>query len=131
MCSSDLHYAKGNSSIVYPDHLNVYSTGGFDVKVKYALDGLTSDSYTATGNGDYEGTATTLFESIKAMVINGDKENGVKLTTGGESLISSTKGGTDLKYNVRYDGAGGEYMNYTRATARTFVANVTYTITPN
>lgn len=125
------HYAKGNSSIVYSDHLNVYSTGGFDVKVKYDLDGVTSDSYTATTDGTYEGTAKSLFESIKAVVVDGTAEKGVNLTTGGLSLITSDTGGTDLKYNVRYDGAGGEYMNYTRANARTFVANVTYSIIPN
>ena len=126
------HYLNGNNSGVFTKHLSVYSTGGFDVKVNYDLKNAT-DSYSEKGSDYAAGTAQALFESIQAVVVDGEKDQAsVTLTTTGQSLITSTTGGTNLNYGVRYDGAGtSKYMDYTRAQDRVFTANVIYTITPN
>lgn len=112
------------------DHLVVYSTGGFAVKVKsenedlvYTKDALTSKIAANTINLKASlGTDNKLSTSTF---------NNVVLSNENKNLISSTVGGTELKFNVAYNGKGNnDYINkyYNVETPNVYSTTVTYTI---
>lgn len=124
-------YLNGVSS-TQEDHLKIYSTGGFQVKVKSASDNLESSSNAVTS-------------TLAANTIQISASNGSEGITGAEFfstelqdnvneglIIKSTVGGVDKTFNVQYQGAGGDqYVNlYNSAENPTVYSTVvTYTIT--
>ncbi|MGV0978928.1 hypothetical protein [Empedobacter falsenii] len=112
------------------DHLIVYSTGGFAVKVKSENENLV---FTKEGKSDQIAVNTI---NLKATLGTGNELNAptfknVVLTNSDENLISSTVGGTDLKFNVAYNGKGkNDYVNkyYNVENPTIYTTTVTYTI---
>ncbi|MFV0176584.1 MULTISPECIES: hypothetical protein [unclassified Empedobacter] len=113
------------------NHLSVYSTGGFAVKVKSDNENL---EYTSTDGKDHKIALSTI--NLQASLGTGNPLNSpsfrsVDLTNTDKRLISSTVGGTDLKFNVAYKGRGNNaYLNkyYSVETPNTYTTTLTYTI---
>ncbi len=112
------------------DHLVVYSTGGFAVKVKsenedlvYTKDALTSKIAANTINLQATlGSGNQLSASTMANVV---------LSNANQNLITSNVGGTELKFNVAYNGKGNnDYVNkyFNVETPNVYNTTVTYTI---
>lgn len=123
------NYLNGVTSDM-KDHLVVYSTGGFAVKVKsenedlvYTKDALTSKIAANTIN--LQATLGT------GNALNASTMNNVVLSNENKNLISSNVGGTELKFNVAYNGKGNnDYVNkyYNVETPNVYTTTVTYTI---
>jgi hypothetical protein len=111
------------------NHLKVYSTGGFEVKVKT--------------NGDFQGTGgkSIAANTVSVLASNGDLDannsitpdySSVNLSTGDTRILSSDKGGVDHKFNVTYTGANNHaYINNYfggNGGESVYTATVTYTI---
>ena len=119
-------YKDGVSS-KQADHLTVYSTGGFEVKVKSAgnLTETKSGSETIAANS-IQITATSGTSGLTAATYNS-----ASLESTEKSLITSTTGGVDKKINIEYKGAGADaYVNkYIAGQNPTiYTTTVTYTI---
>ncbi|MFV0141439.1 hypothetical protein [Empedobacter falsenii] len=111
------------------DHLIVYSTGGFAVKVKSDDKNLvfTKDGKTNTIAVNTINLVATLGKGNKSE----STFTNVVLGKSDKNLISSTVGGTNLKFNVAYSGKGGnayvnKYNNVENPTV--YTTTVTYTI---
>ena len=108
--------------------LSVVSAGGFAIRVE--AEDLSN------------GTSTMAAENIKVTAnkvdategdIYFDSEGTLKKGATKKALISSTKGGVNKQYTVKYKGDGGnEYMeNYNTGGTQTYTTTVTYTIAAN
>jgi len=121
---------KNGVSEFRENHLQVFSTGGFEVKVNSA-DKLTN-------NKGKEILASDI--TVLATPGTGNKlemEEGEAVALGSEqTLIASKIGGRDLKYNVTYNnklgGGNDNYLNlYDKNANNIFTTEVTYTIIAN
>ena len=111
------------------DHLIVYSTGGFAVKVKSDHKNLvfTKDGKTNTIAVNTINLVATLGSDNKSK----STFSKVVLDKSNKPLISSNVGGTNLKFNVAYSGIGNnDYVNkYNNVENPTvYTTTVTYTI---
>ncbi|WP_294079443.1 hypothetical protein [Proteiniphilum sp. UBA5384] len=126
------NYQEG-VSVTKNDHLTVFSSGGFQVKVK-----AESPAFTRMG-----GSETIQLSDMVIQASNGsgnDKTYGdgglplVNLSTGEQSLIGSSTGGGNLNFNITYDNtvAGNEFKyinNHVRPEETSvYTATVTYSI---
>lgn len=126
--STKNHYSAGVEA-AQADHLEIFSTGAFEVKVKT--------------DGDFKsGSESILASSVKVTSSAGTANpipgsptysQDLKLSGSDQSFIKSTTGGRDMKVNVNYKGAGGDdYLNkFSKsrgAAENVFTAQVTYTI---
>ena len=114
-------YQEGVQTDFITGHLSVYSTGGYDIGVKY--DNPITDN--SVGNSK---TAADLFESIQVGV----ESKGYKaLKRSSENIISSDNGGMNVRYNVNYRGLGTDkYIDYVQNNkTRVLSADVIYEIT--
>ena len=71
------------------------------------------------------------FLAACANKLNSSTMNNVVLSNESKNLISSTVGGTELKFNVAYNGKGNnDYVNkyYNVETPNVYKTTVTYTI---
>jgi hypothetical protein len=125
------NYANGVTA-ERPDHLEVFSTGGFIV--------------TANTGGDFTSSSTGAI-AIPAADVTVIATHGtsttigtfteVALATTPATLIAATEGGVALKYNVKYDNTAGEanaYINkyiHPDEPESVYTATVTYTIATN
>ncbi len=111
------------------DHLIVYSTGGFAVKVKSDDENLV---FTKDGKTDQIAVNTiNLVATLGTGNQSGSTFSAVTLDKSDKNLISSTVGGTDLKFNVAYNGKGNnDYVNkyYNVENPNVYTTTVTYTI---
>lgn len=123
-------YSKGVTKTMN-DHLTVYSTGGFAVKVKSENENLVFTKGSTTDNI----AANTI--NLEASAGSGNSLSSYKfnekvaLNTEAKPLFSSTVGGTDLKFNVAYNGKGNnDYVNkyYNVENPNVYTTTVTYTI---
>lgn len=108
------------------DHLNIYSTGGFQVKVKSATASMTNGTKKIEAN-TIQLTATAGTDGITGATYSSN----LKLSTAETLLVSSTSGGVDKKISVAYKGAGAEaYLdNYIAGqTPTVYTTELTYTI---
>ena len=126
--SKKTHFEEGVSKNV-EDHIEVYSTGGFEIKAK-------------TNNPNLVGTGankiTIASSDIKLLATNGtsslDVGNMVEAKLDGKnevSLLTSSEGGVDKTFNVKYSAAGGnEYINHyvSSENPTIYTTEVTYTI---
>jgi hypothetical protein len=133
----DLVYAtEGNYAQVVSaemlDHLEIFSTGGFEVKV--SADG----DFTGTGGTIPAGDVTVRATRGTSTDI-GSCTNVELSTTPTTALITAEEGGRALKYNVTYDnteaGKSDAYIKYISEDSEeeesVYTATVTYTITAN
>ena len=119
------HYKNGVTAD-RPNHLTVYSTGAFQVKVK-------ASDLKATGTN----TETIVASGITVTAANGSLNPLANLTTKGAvalptteaaTIFTSTQGGVDRNVNVTYKGAGGDaYINKYFKTGSDNVYNTTVT----
>lgn len=124
------NYQEG-VSVIMKDHLEVFSSGGFQVEVK------TNGDFTRVG-----GNETILASEVKVQAAPGTENNGdfgsgglpqVSLSSNEQPLIGATTGGY-FKFNVTYDNtaAGGNfaYLNKHVRPEKTsvYTATVTYSI---
>ncbi|MGL5235788.1 MAG: hypothetical protein ACRC8Z_13750 [Empedobacter falsenii] len=112
------------------DHLVVYSTGGFAVKVKSENENLV---FTKDGTTDKIAANTINLQATLGTgnALNSSSFSNVVLDNSDKKLISSTVGGTDLKFNVAYNGKGNnDYVNkyYNVENPNVYTTTVTYTI---
>lgn len=125
-------------TLAMSDHLQVYSTGGFQVSVSVPAatfgNGIASP---AVGNGE-----TIAASGITVQAATGSTTNtggaylpAVALSTTATPLFSSTTGGAANKYNVTYKGAGSNaYVGKDFAAgtaATTYTTQVVYSIAAN
>ncbi|HJD86961.1 hypothetical protein OBK20_02800 [Empedobacter falsenii] len=112
------------------DHLIVYSTGGFAVKVKSENENLVFTKGSTTDN--ISANTINLQATLgTGNVLNSSSFSKVVLDKSDKNLISSTVGGTDLKFNVAYNGKGNnDYVNkyYNVENPNVYTTTVTYTI---
>lgn len=123
-------YTRGVSTGIINNHLEVNSTGGYKVDVIY------SNPNDDASAGSIGLDANAMFQSINVAVTKKEgafaNVNDTKLlaVTGGP-IISSSKGVFGAMFDVDYQG-GTNYANSIKggADARTFTADVVYTISP-
>lgn len=125
--STPTHYNAG-VNVDQADHLDIFSTGAFEVRVKT--------------DGDFkDGSETIAANSVKVTPSAGTNNpisgsptyTPVDLSGSDQSFIKSATGGRNLKVNVNYKGAGSDaYLNkFSKsrgASENVFTAQVTYTI---
>ena len=119
-------YSKGVTSKM-DNHLIVYSTGGFAVKVRSENENLVRE----VGEGEIPVNTINLVATSGTGNKSGSTFSAVTLDTSDKNLISSEVGGTDLKFNVAYNGIGNnDYVNkYNNVENPTvYTTTVTYTI---
>lgn len=125
------HYSTGVSS-KQENHLNVFSTGGFEVKVKSSSAELTNAS-TAGPNGNINASTIQIVASQgkEQALANADYKSAVTLSTTEGVLVSSTKGARDKNIDIEYKAAGNDaYLDHYVAnqTPTVFSTSVIYTI---
>lgn len=117
-------YADG-VSVVKADHIKIYSTGGFEIKVK-------SDG-PLVGTDDNINVSDIKITATKGTTNSLDPKffDETALTVGqGATILTSGVGGVDQTFNVKYAAAGdNKYLNlYKGENPTVFTATVTYTI---
>jgi hypothetical protein len=108
------------------DHLNIYSTGGFTVKVKSATAALQNGSKNIQAN-TIQIKATAGSEPITGA----QYAQGALLSNNETTLVTSAVGGVDKKISIEYKGAGANaYLdNYIAGQNPTvYSTELTYTI---
>lgn len=118
-------YANGVSSL-NADHLNIFSTGGFQVKVKSANSALQN------GNKNIQANTIQIKATAGSDAVNGAQyAQNVQLSANETTLVSSSNGGVDKKISIEYKGAGANtYLdNYIAGQDPTvYTTELTYTI---
>lgn len=118
-------YKNGVSS-TNTDQLTIYSTGGFQVKVKSA-----SASMQNTGKSMEVNTIQIKATAGSDPVTGAQYTQNVQLSNNETTLVTSTKGGVDKKISIEYKGAGANaYIdNYIASQNPTvYTTELTYTI---
>lgn len=123
---------RNGVDVALNDHLTVFSTGGFVVKVKTDGDFKKGASETIAAN------------TVQVVADNGTKTptgtltyaSGLALSTTQTPLITSQKGGSDLKFKVTYKGGKGDDYIVDRfkdsdGNPNIYTAKVTYEIIAN
>ena len=126
-------YNSGITTGEIADHITIYSTGGFEVKVK-AAGNFTNGSETIPV-GDVQIVATEGSQNGSGTNTFAPKAS---LTISGSTLLSATGGGTAIKYNVEYDntveGGSNNYIDKYIASdgnESVYKTTVTYSIAAN
>lgn len=116
-------YMSGVSS-EQTDHLTIYSTGGFQIKV--------NRSGELSGKEFLSNTLSVVPSSGSNPMTSGYVEYMEKnLSEQEQPIITSTTGGIDKNFNISYKGAGADmYIDYYNASDNptTYSYNVVYTI---
>lgn len=128
----DLNYTTKNDyangvSVDQANHLTIYSTGGFEVKVKAAGNDLTGKV------NSIKASDVTLTASNGTQALSDNATFGsAQLSTTDKVIVSSTKGGVDRTINVNYAAKGdnNEYLDYyqNNENPTVFSTTLTYTI---
>lgn len=111
-------YNTGSVNTPMEKHLTVNSTGPFIVTVKTTTD-FVKDKDNSISNDEV---------TISTSKSNGDHTDVILGNTSANTLINSTKGGFDLKYDVNYNHKFKEGEAFTKR-AGDYKADVTYEIT--
>ena len=118
-------YANGVSSL-NADHLTIFSTGGFQVKVKNA------NAILQSGSKNIKANTIQLKASAGTGPINGAQyAQGATLSASATTLVTSTIGAANKKISIEYKGAGANaYIdNYIAGQDPTvYTTELTYTI---
>ena len=125
-------YSAGKTSGLLKDHIKIYSTGGFEVKVN------TNGNFVNTKDNNKSIEVTDVLISAKSGT--GAPEStyyapATGLTTGELTLVSSKIGGVDINYDVEYDnrtlGGSNNYIDkyiFADGAESVYSTTVTYTI---
>lgn len=120
------HYKNGATSNVKQNQLSIYSTGGFQVKVK------SSKAVLENGGKSIAANSIQIVPSAGTDPVPGaEYAQNVMLSSTESTLVTSTKGGVDKNISIEYKGAGGDaYLdNYIAGqTPTTYTTDLTYTI---
>jgi len=125
------HYKNGVTE-KRDNHLTVYSTGGFEVRVKAETDAMNLGG--AATNGQMETSKISVKASEGSTnVLGGSAYAGdVPLGANDKTLFSNKTGGVDKNFAVTYQGAGGDAFvnNYNNkgVGASVYTTTVTYSI---
>ncbi len=125
-------YSTGVSSTIN-DHLKVYSTGGFIVKVSSSVNDLTSNK----GNETIASSGISVIASKGTTSLTPTYASAINLSQTITPLITSTTGGVNENFKVSYTAAGGNaYVNKffkgtDAAAATVYTTTVTYSIEAN
>lgn len=116
-------YSSGVSA-VQTDHLTIYSTGGFQVKV--------STSGELSGKDFPLNSISVIPSSGSKPIAEGNVEYHEKnISQQEQPIITSTRGGIDKNFNINYKGAGANmYIDYYSASdaPAVYSYDVVYTI---
>jgi len=121
-------YAQG-VTVPNPDHLTVYSTGGFQVKVKSRSASLQNAA--AGSNGTIASNSISIIAEAGTDAVPNSVYTPQTLTGEDKIIVSATTGGVDKNISVSYKGAGADtYLNnYVAGQNPTvYTTQVTYTI---
>lgn len=125
--NSETDYANG-VEVDIPDHLVVYSTGGFAVTVKSE----SNDIQRAAGEETISASTIKVQASEgSTSPLSGASYNNVSLSTTATNLISSSTGGANKTFNIKYAGIGNdEYLNkyFNDEDPTVYTTKVTYSI---
>lgn len=127
--SNKSDYANGVTN-KNDNHLTVYSTGGFQVKVKSSTVTLNNSIQAATENS-IKTNSISITPSAGTDGLNEAVYTQKLLSTKDQTIVSSKFGGVDKKISVTYKGAGADaYVNnYIAGQSSTIFSTViTYTI---
>ena len=117
-------YANGVNSD-QKDHLMVYSTGGFNVKVRSISDKLTG------AKNDIDAIDVKITPSRGTSPLSGGALKSSRLTTTPAVIISNSAGGVNKNYNINYEAKGNDkYVNkyYKSESPTTYSTTVIYSI---
>lgn len=127
----DLNYTTKNDyangvSVDQADHLTVYSTGGFQVKVKASGSQLTGKA----NNINVSDVTLTASNGTQALS-NSASFSSAQLSAEDKVIVSSSKGGVDKTINVNYAAKGDNnaYLDYYQNTENPTVFTITLTYT--
>lgn len=121
------HYDQG-VNVDQADHLEIFSTGAFEVRVK------TNGDFKSGSEAIDANTVKLTPSAGTTKAISGSPTyTAVNLSGSDQPFIKSSAGGRDMKVSVNYKGAGSdEYLNkFSKsrgASENVYTAQVTYTI---
>jgi hypothetical protein len=125
--STKNHYNEG-VSVDQADHLEVFSTGAFEIRVK-------TDGDFKSGSEAVEASSVKVTSSAgTSKALTGSPTySAINLSNVDQALVKSATGGRDVKVNINYKGAGTDtYLNkFSKArgaSENVYTAQVTYTI---
>ena len=124
------HYNDGVSSR-QENHLNIFSTGGFEVKVKSGGSELTNQGAGPNGNIAAATVKLTALAGTQNALADAQYNQDVVLSATEGVIASSTKGARDKNIDIQYAAAGNDaYLDkyVANQTPTTFTTTVTYTI---
>lgn len=125
------NYLNGVSS-TQDNHLNVFSTGGFEVKVKSSSSELVNQAAAGpNGNIDAGSVKITAMAGTQDALTVAQYNPAVALSATEGTIVSSTKGAVDRNIGVKYEAAGANaYIDkyVANQTPTVFTTTVTYTI---
>lgn len=121
-------YSNG-ASLEQPDHLTVYSTGGFKVSVQSTS--ATLESAHADVSENISVSDIKLIPNLGTNALAGTDLNTVTLSTTPTTLFSNSIGGVNKQFNVEYEAAGAnsyvnKYFNVENPTV--YTTTIVYTI---
>lgn len=120
-------YKNGVSS-TNANHLSIYSTGGFQVKVKSATSALNN---TASGKNIDVNTIGIVASAGSEAISGAQYAQNIKLSATETTLVSSSNGAVDKNINIEYKGAGADsYIDKYVASQNptVYTTQLTYTI---
>lgn len=125
-------YAGGVTSD-QEDHLEVFSTGGFKISAKTS--GTTLNGTNGNDKTIDVGDVQLLASLGSSNSLNDASMSATNLSASDKDIVSSSKGGRDLKFNVQYktNHDADAYINHYRNSENptVYTTTVTYTIAPN
>lgn len=130
---SEEDYLNGVTSVTHVKHLKVFSTGGFEVKVKADNENFTSENTNLTIPVNHVSVTATASAGNPIEEYTFETQ---PLGVAEKTIIQSSKGGTELEFDVEYDNTGdsnGAYINgynseHVADGATVFTTTVTYSI---
>lgn len=128
---SKADYENGVNSL-QNDHLEIFSTGGFQVKVKTEGSQLVNNQ--AGPNGNINANTVQIIPTAGSQAIANAQYDSRLLSTDEQVIVTSTKGAVDKNINIEYKGANANaYIDYYVAgqTPTVYTTTVTYTIYAN
>lgn len=122
---------KNGVQITEDNHLKVYSTGGFSIKVKSLQPNLTSTSENGTSIETSDIVVTAMKGSVNGM--ESFVATPVVLSTSDTPLITSDTGANNKTFNINYSAKGGDkYINkyFKNQSPTVYTTQVFYSIEP-
>jgi len=121
-------YANG-VALDQADHLNIYSTGGFQISAKSSTTTLESAHQDVPENIDASDIIIT--PSLGTSGLSGTNFQTISLTNQDQPIISNPTGGVNKTFNIKYEAAGADayvtkYFNVENPT--TYTTTVVYTL---